>query len=150
MSEKPDKRAKPRKRKESAKRKERTAQKKAGYSARHTAIQQEKLLASRFPDAHLDPPPEPRVIDKDLKEAAGWVVVDVLYKGPHIDATDEVHWLTIVNGEKRVFLLPPTRRNLDKYLEGEVRESRGDMVWLADQRAENPVGRVLLKPGMTL
>lgn len=70
MSEKPNKRAKSRQQKESAQRKERTAQKKAENSARHAAIQQEKLLASRYPDAHLDPPPEPRVINKEWIQAS--------------------------------------------------------------------------------
>ncbi|KAI5448797.1 hypothetical protein NCC49_006583 [Naganishia albida] len=80
MSEKPNKRAKSRKQKESAQRKERTAQKKAENSARHEAIQQEKLLASRYPDAHLDPPPEP--INKEWIQASvyaahtGRVVID--------------------------------------------------------------------------
>ncbi|KAI5453512.1 JmjC domain-containing histone demethylation protein 1 [Naganishia albida] len=33
----------------------------------------------------------------------------------HVDSSAEVHWSTVVSGEKWVYLLPPTKHNLKQY-----------------------------------
>jgi hypothetical protein len=83
-----------------------------------------------------------------------------------VDASGEVHWLTVVDGEKWVFLLPPTADNIAQYrlgtlsvaattsqltpVKGEAEKVRADLQWLPDNCAETPVLKVVLKAGQSL
>ncbi|KAI5449240.1 JmjC domain-containing histone demethylation protein 1 [Naganishia albida] len=66
----------------------------------------------------------------------------------HVDSSAEVHWIRVVSGEKWVYLLPPTKHNLKQYKKGN--DTRGDLLWLADNCPKTPVASIVLKDGQSL
>ncbi|KAJ9110223.1 hypothetical protein QFC22_004272 [Naganishia vaughanmartiniae] len=67
----------------------------------------------------------------------------------HVDAAGEAHWLSVVSGVKWVYLLPPTKHNVEIWRSAETGTIRADLIWLPDL-CRTPVVKVELKEGEAL
>ncbi|KAI5448823.1 JmjC domain-containing histone demethylation protein 1 [Naganishia albida] len=68
----------------------------------------------------------------------------------HVDATGEVHWLTVMRGIKWVFILPLTQSVLRVWYKAEHGSIRADLLWLPDVCTDTPVVKQIVGPGQSI